>query len=89
MAMAAVSVVGSKWGDKGAVSTQPKLLDLFREALRARHSSVKTTMVCTHLLNRRGKGVCSPVDSMGAAMGSRLRLTARGPRDFMGKPFNT
>jgi site-specific recombinase XerD len=27
------------------------------------HNDVKTTMICTHVLNRRGKGVRSPVDN--------------------------
>ena len=28
------------------------------------HKDVKTTMIYTHVLNRGGKGVCSPVDSL-------------------------
>ena len=28
------------------------------------HKNVKTTMIYTHVLNRGGKGVCSPLDSM-------------------------
>jgi len=31
-----------------------------------RHKDVKTTMVYTHVLNRGGRGVRSPVDSLGA-----------------------
>jgi integrase len=30
------------------------------------HKDVKTTMVCTHVLNWGGRGVRSPVDSLGA-----------------------
>jgi integrase len=30
------------------------------------HKDVKTTMVYTHVLNRGGRGVRSPVDSLGA-----------------------
>jgi len=30
------------------------------------HKDVKTTMVYTHVLNRSGRGVRSPVDSLGA-----------------------
>ena len=28
------------------------------------HKNVKTTMICTHVLNRGGKGVKSPVDDL-------------------------
>ena len=28
------------------------------------HKDVKTTMICTHVLNRGGKGVKSPVDDL-------------------------
>ena len=29
-----------------------------------RHNDVKTTMICTHVLNRGGKGVTSPVGDL-------------------------
>ena len=29
------------------------------------HSDVSTTMICTHVLNRDGRGVHSPLDEMG------------------------
>jgi integrase len=32
------------------------------------HKDVKTTMVYTHVLNRGGRGVRSPVDSLGASL---------------------
>jgi site-specific recombinase XerD len=31
------------------------------------HADLKTTMIYTHVLNRGGRGVVSPVDSMGLA----------------------
>ncbi len=31
------------------------------------HSDVKTTMIYTHVLNRGGRGVVSPIDRMGIA----------------------
>ena len=31
------------------------------------HSDVKTTMIYTHVLNRGGRGVVSPIDRMGLA----------------------
>jgi len=59
---------------------KPRLLDQLREALRSHplgrgcdirsvqelpgHTGVKTTMIYTHLLNRGGKGVRSPVDDL-------------------------
>jgi len=52
MAMAAANVVGSKGGDKGAVSTQPKLLDRMREALRSRHYSHRTEETYCHWVKR-------------------------------------
>ena len=33
------------------------------------HKDVKTTMVYTHVLNRGGKGVRSPADSLGTVLG--------------------
>jgi integrase len=33
------------------------------------HKDVKTTMVYTHVLNRGGRGVRSPADSLGTALG--------------------
>ncbi len=32
------------------------------------HKDVKTTMICTQVLNRGGRGVRSPVDSLGAPL---------------------
>lgn len=34
------------------------------------HKDFKTTMVCTHVLNRGGYGIKSPVDTLLGAMGS-------------------
>jgi len=53
MAMAAVSVVGGKGGDKG----------LFLPS-----RSCSTGIVYTHVLNRGGQGVRSPADSLGTAL---------------------
>ena len=39
---------------------EPKLLDRVREALRVRHMSLRTT----HVLNRGGRGVQSPIDRL-------------------------
>ena len=56
-----------------AASAQPlKLLDQGRAAMRVRHYSrdllgrkdVSTTMVYTHVLNRGGNGVRSPLDGL-------------------------
>ena len=63
-------------GHAPVIAAQPKLLDRFRESLRSRHysrrtvpellahSDVKTTMIYTHVLNRGGKGVRSPMDEL-------------------------
>ena len=56
-------------------ASKPKLLDQARIALRSRHYSksteqtyirkdVKTTMIYTNVLNRGGRGVKSPADSL-------------------------
>ncbi len=37
------------------------------------HRDVSTTMVCTHVLNRGGRGVRSPADSLGSVLGAELR----------------
>ena len=37
------------------------------------HRDVSTTMVYTHVLNRGGRGVRSPADSLGSVLGSELR----------------
>jgi site-specific recombinase XerD len=31
------------------------------------HKEVSTTMICTHVLNQGGRGVCSPADRLGLA----------------------
>ena len=54
---------------------RPKLLDQLRHALRSRdgirtiqdflgHKDVSTTMIYTHVLNKGGHGVRSPVDRL-------------------------
>ncbi len=48
---------------------KPKLLDLLYAAIRTiqelpGHGHDKTTMVYTHLLNKRGRGVRIPADSL-------------------------
>jgi hypothetical protein len=57
-------------------STPPKLLDQVRGKLRAKHYSIRTeekaplshlepyTMIYTHVLNRGGRGVISPLDHL-------------------------
>ncbi|MGH6792940.1 MAG: tyrosine-type recombinase/integrase [Methyloceanibacter sp.] len=37
------------------------------------HKNVSTTMVYTHVLNRGGRGVRSPADSLGAALDGQFR----------------
>jgi hypothetical protein len=64
-------------GHAPAATANPKLLDRLREALRSRHYSrrsydirtvqdlhVKTTMIYTHVLNRGGRVVRSPMDAL-------------------------
>jgi hypothetical protein len=46
-----------------------KLLEQVSDIIRLKHYSycykeVKTTMICTHVLNRGGRGVRSPLDSL-------------------------
>jgi hypothetical protein len=44
------------------------------------HSDVSTTMIYTHVLNRGGRGVVSPLDTTGRAQGSdRPEWTATSP----------
>ena len=43
---------------------KPKLLDRLRDRIRLKHYSIRTTMIYTHVLNKGGKGVISPADSL-------------------------
>jgi len=48
---------------------EPKLLDQYRERLRVKHYSLRTEdaylHIYTHVLNKGGRGVRSPLDSGG------------------------
>ena len=37
------------------------------------HRDVRTTMICTHVLNRGGRGVCSPLDRLRKGVGKEKR----------------
>lgn len=43
----------------------PKLLDQMRAAIRVRGYSLSTEQSYTHVLNRGGRGVGSPLDALG------------------------
>jgi integrase len=47
--------------------SSPKLLDQVNELLG--HKDVRTTMIYTHVLNRGGKGVRSPLDGISKGLG--------------------
>jgi|APIni6443716594_1056825.scaffolds.fasta_scaffold1009564_2 hypothetical protein len=60
-------------GTSSIGSARPKLMDRLREALRSRHYSRRTeqtyclrhpSMIYTHVLNKGGHGVRSPVDGL-------------------------
>ena len=40
----------------------PRLLDAMRELIRRKHYSLRTEEIYTHVLNRGGRGVLSPLD---------------------------
>jgi hypothetical protein len=44
------------------------------------HADVSTTMICTHGLNRGGRGVVSPMDRLGVGKLARYRLPRRVER---------
>ena len=41
---------------------ESKLLDRYRERLRVKHYSLRTEEIYTHVLNKGGRGVKSPLD---------------------------
>ena len=41
---------------------KPKLLEQVKQKIRLKHYSIRTTMIYTHVLNKGGKGVRSPLD---------------------------
>ena len=43
-------------------SEPPRLFDLAREAIRRRHYSYRTEEIYTHVMNKGGRGVKSPLD---------------------------
>jgi hypothetical protein len=47
------------------------------------HSEVRTTMIYTHVLNRGGKGVCRPENSLSRGFHEDLTETAYRPRKWL------
>ena len=41
---------------------EPKFLEQVKQKIRLKHYSISTTMIYTHVLNKGGKGVRSPLD---------------------------
>jgi hypothetical protein len=50
--------------DNDQTGPKPRLLDQVRDVIRCKHYSIRTTMIYTHVLNRGGKGVQSPGDTL-------------------------